>query len=263
MVSFRSEFSNTDKLIEKGPEVVEINLANIEEDVKYFRTKYNKKSRDLSVKDRGRFSNLIVYVSLLYDTEKYHMIFDIVKKYFSDLENVVPGTIGAHFAGCLDNGQEKNDGISTGCSITCAGSIPRPKSSSCDSSANVFCDKSIILADYSDGKYIISRQVNVEGSNNPIVYIVNGSNNFKGFSSSEKDEIKQLSGDRNVDLILYNSKTEEYTNISENTKIDDIISRKSSLVKERSDLLTPIIVILIILVIFVLLVCYSRRNRFY
>lgn len=69
--------------------------------LKYFSKNRNKFIKDLTKEEQSKFNQITNLISYTYETENYYQVNSLIKSIFSDLDNVIPGTIGAYFLGCL------------------------------------------------------------------------------------------------------------------------------------------------------------------
>lgn len=224
--------SNTDSnnesiqdLVAKGHKrIYQVDMGKFSKLCRKFRHKKDVEIKELRANDKEDFKLMVSYVHLLYDTEYYHRLFRKVKKYFGNMENIKPGTIGGYFGGCLVKSDMSND--KPGCSVACAGSIPPPK----ESKDWDFCDKAVILAeriardkyyyhskgghkDYRDCsgyKFTILKEPEMDGDLDPCYLYVDSLDlhEFPGFSDQEMNKLDSL-GCRKV--ILYGYDTDGLT----------------------------------------------------
>ena len=221
------EVSN--EVVEKGHKnILKVDIGKFEQICLKFREKYDLKIKNLTGEDRADFDLVVNYVHLLYGTSYYSHLYEKVRKHFRNVTNIRPGTLGSYFAGCL-NGKDRND-ISVGCSLGCAGSMPKPK----EEDGWSFCDKAVIMAEKGENGYIFSvvkpgesqadfdpAYVFIEGGNNK------NSNKFTGFNKLEKANLKSL-GCKKVKLVSY-SEDMTYSDVYDEAKsVDEIDERKET-----------------------------------
>ena len=183
-----------------------------------FRNKSHLRVINLRGQDRTDFNLMVSYVHLLYGTDEYKYLYELVKEYFNDLKEIKQGTVGKYFGGCLKD---------SGCSLECAGSIPRPK----DEEGWSFCDRGVIFAEFNKGKYdfTVLKENDSENPEDCYVFVEDISlDNFSGFDNEEKEELSRL-GARNINLIGCDESSSKYVDLYGDSKnIDHIKSRDVS-----------------------------------
>jgi len=143
--------------------------------------------RDLNGNLKKQFDTIVKLVDLLYDTDGYQNLYNLVKKHFGDVDNVKPDTLCAYFAGCLISSDHGNADT---CGVLCAGSLPLPKSL-----AKGKCGETVILCSYNDHYHRYSFKVLSVGNDKSeaIIYMDSGKReSFKGFTKKEKDKIRGM-----------------------------------------------------------------------
>ncbi len=225
---------------------------------------------------REKFDRLVTYVHALYDTDDYKAFYNRVRDEYGELKSVYPGTVGAYMAGCMVT-NSFSDSIQ-GCAISCAQSIPRPKSD------RTFrhCENPVIKADYDGYRY--SFTVYREGStaeNQKDAYLyINSTDekNYPGFSQVEKKILSEL-GIEQIKLIGFNSDGRNYVELaSDLVPVTQLKSRN----RHYSQHLAPvhsyeksrpkpnssgsnswwIIVVIVVILIIVFLLWIFYRNRY-
>lgn len=238
---------------------VKVDVGKFDNLCKKFRGKTENKIKNLNKEDAEDFKLMVSYVHLLYGTSHYSHLYDIVRKYFSDVKTVKPGTIGAYFAGCLVSveSESRDFGESTvtaGCTATCAGSMPLPK----DEEGWSFCDKAVILAEKGKRGYVFTvvKEPETEEDLEPAYVFVESNNlhDFTGFAKSEKDNLRAL-GCNKVHLVGYDSKTtNSYDLYGEPKRLTEIKHRhvySGKENKENANLALWIIVVILVLLLLV------------
>ena len=130
-----------DEIVTKGGnKMFKVDIGHFDKLCEKFRNKCNIKIKNLTGRDKEDFKLMVSYVRLLYGTGYYEHLHEKVKKYFTDIPNVMPGTVGGYFGGCLVSTSFDDQ---PGCSLACAGSVPRPK----DEEGWSFCDQAVVFAD--------------------------------------------------------------------------------------------------------------------
>lgn len=155
----------------------EINMDQLHELISDLRDYSDEKIHRLKGTIKTKYDQLKELVDLLYDTNSYSILVDIVTDHFSDIETVIPGTVGSYCIGCKYN---NDSSIDDHCAPTCAGSMPL------DQDGNR-CKETVILAEYHNGSYNFSLLREASQSNS-------SSSEFnESYSSSYKTEV-QVSG---------------------------------------------------------------------
>ena len=266
-----SSYDNSEEII---PEVVEkghknmlnVDLVKFEESCKKFREKKDLKIRKLTGSDKEDFNLMVSYVHLLYGTTYYNQLYDRVKKHFKNVGSVKPGTVGAYFAGCLttvSSHSDSSEGLISGCSISCAGSMPLPQ----DEEGWSFCDKSVILGEKDTNGYSFSfiKPANSPEDLDPAYLFVESSSlhDFTGFSREEKDYLRDL-GCKKVKLIGYKSDS-TYSELYQDSKSIEEIKHRHPRHKKKEGSNTVYywglgIVIFIILLTFLIYLTFKYYN---
>nr|QBK89967.1 MAG: uncharacterized protein LCPAC101_02500 [Pithovirus LCPAC101] len=174
---------------------------------------------------KHNFNQLINLVEILYDTNTYHVLTDIVIKKFSDLDNITPGTVGAYCAGC--SVETTFDGSDKSCSSICAGSMPIKGSS------DILCKHTVILANKSRKGYNFSMlrsgelsNESSEDNNKGYVFIPHTDiDEFPGFTKREMRKISHYGIDT-VYLYGYDSTGKEHYRL-DIKGVYDLKARKS------------------------------------
>jgi hypothetical protein len=251
--------------VEKGhKKITQVDIGKFDELCKKFKDKKDMKIKKLIGSDKEDFNLMVSYVHLLYGTSYYSHLFERVKKYFKNVNSILPGTVGSYFAGCLIQNENKAVPVQ-GCAISCAGSMPLPK----DEEGWSFCDKAVILAEKENDSYNFSivKPANTEEEMDPAYLFIesNSIDEFQGFSNSEKDQILAF-GCKKVKLIGYN-KNLNYSEIYDEPKpIRDIKHRnqkESSKQKEVDDDNSILVFLLLILFLFLLFVLCFLSYKMY
>lgn len=210
----RSNEENFEEIVTKGGnKVFKVNIGHFDNLCHKFRLLSDVKIKNLQGVDRDDFNLMVSYVQLLYGTNYYTHFYEKVRKHFSNLEKIIPGTVGNYFAGCLNSSIE----IGEGCPVACTGSIPKPRGEEGWS----FCDKAVIFADkvYQGYEFTFLKEpVSSEDVKDCYLFVEAGDlKDFEGFNQDEKEELKKM-GAENIHLIGYTDHgnvkyTELYSNV--------------------------------------------------
>ena len=220
-----SEFNRSrNHVVEKGStDVLKIDVNELDKLMANLRRNADTPIRELSDELGKQFRRLISYVSLLYDSSSYNVIYNVVLKHFSNLDRVIPGTIGAYCAGC--HVKTSLSSTKPGCSPICAGSMPQNKDDW------EFCKNTVILATYDNNRFtytLLKSGETKEDKASAYIFVNYSSHNaFPGFSDAEKNQLKSLGIER-VTLNGYKENGREYVELMDGPiEVDDIKSRVS------------------------------------
>ena len=184
---------------------IETDWSVIKRDLKIANNIRGQMIRSLDEKDSTVFTRLVTQVHKLYDLpEEYDMLHKMVVEEFGTDADIVPGSIGAYFGGCLAQGNI----VPRGCSPLCAGSMPLTKETNGE---NSFCEYPVYLTDGLSGRSIITKMNRVGDSTKALVYVeARDISSFEGFDTGEVDaftaqgveEVRLISNDSDpVDLM--------------------------------------------------------------
>lgn len=167
-------------VIDKGKKK-KINLDTLENIIILLRRHPNTKINNLTGKLKKSYQQLVRYVDLLYGTEHYPLLVDLIHKHFSKYKNPVPGTIAGYAYGCNTN--VKN--IDSKCSSLCAGSIKMSNDSD-------FCDYPVIHATYENDKFRFDMADGIGSSHVSFVHVQYSTlGAFPGFDEREKNHLRR------------------------------------------------------------------------
>lgn len=234
----------------KGGDVIKIDLEKLDKTISNLRKNHTKQISTLSGSLKVEFERVVTYVSLLHDSSCYSQLHDIVIKYFSDLTDISPGTIGAYLAGCII-GKEYNG--SKRCSHVCAGSAPLPLGSDGWTS----CGRPIVWANYYGSGYDFVYLSTKDDMSHVIMYV--GYHTYSkcpGFSEEEKNHLKSK-GIKYIELVSYSSAT--YKVLNKEISVDDLKHRHEHH-EEEDDNTFMYAVLFVIIIIVILWICLSRKR---
>jgi hypothetical protein len=256
------ESNNTEKFDEivtkGGKKVFRVDMGHFDKLCRRFQDKCDLRIKNLTGRDKEDFKLMVSYVRLLYGTNYYEHLHRKVEKYFGNLKKVSPGTVGGYFGGCLVS--TSFDG-QPGCSVACAGSVPRPK----DEEGWSFCDKAVIFADRNKHKgytFTVLKEPETPEELNPCYVFVECTNlhDFDGFSKAEKDELREMGVDE-LYLIGCDDNGTTYINLyGDVCTLSEVKHRKKKIHKSDNSGLG---LALILIVIFLLLVVMFFGWRFW
>jgi hypothetical protein len=137
-----------------------------------------KISGDLKV----AFDTLERYIGLLHQTNTYTMLKEMIDDQFKNIDQVTPGTIGAHYRGSsLNTNMDPKE-----CGVLAANSIPVEESSWKK------CKNTVILATKNRYGYDFSLLSTGDDPSHAYVHVQhNNYDDFEGFSPDEKNKLKK------------------------------------------------------------------------
>lgn len=243
-------YTPEEEVVAKGQtKVFKLDLGKFSRLCKKFKDMEGVYIRNLKGSNKEDFNLVVSLIHLFYGTNYYKKLFRKVEKYFGNLHQVTPGTIGGYFGGCLAESSYSED--NPGCSVSCAGSIPRPK----DEEGWSFCDKAVILAEEERDtyKFTLLKEPEDDSDMSPCYLFVRALDlhEFKGFSSKEMDKLNNL-GCTNVHLIGYDSDGLTYVDLYDDPI--DIYEIKYRPVKKNGDSTTLAALALVLVILFLLLI---------
>jgi len=204
--------------VTKGSGTESVDLTDLRLRIKRLRQNSDVEIKKLSGKLKEDYEVLKSHVGLLYDTEEYKILFEEVKKVFSNLKDLKPNTIGAYCAGCLENKGK--------CTVICNGAMPMPKTEN----GWEFCNYPVVWAIFQNGNYKFS-SMNKNGGTNCVIYMESAET--YGFSLEEKKSLKEL-GFVNAQLFHAPLDGKEYKIISKDfVSIDSLPVRTKNSVPFR------------------------------
>lgn len=213
-----------------------------------------------SGKLKQEYDTIVRYETMLSNTSSYSLLEQLVDEKFGDVKIVNPGTIGAHFAGCVT--ETSFSQTSPGCSAVCAGAMPR-KDRLWET-----CSSHVILAENkNDGFYFNHLSSGSDKSHAHIFINYESLSDFPGFSKEEKLHLIQKDI-RKVSLFSYKHGDADYIKLTDDSvDISSIKTRKSH--KHKHEHVNPsskeetygswfwVIIAVIIFVILMLLLIYA------
>ena len=239
-------------------QVIEIDLEDIRARLDRLRPLASTPIRLLSGDAKDDYTSLVNVTRLLYPTDSYDTYRQEVNSRFGDLTEIIPGTIGAYFAGCLLptswSGRESTQ--NPVCSAICAGSMPARGE---DLENPESCAYTVILATPTADGYTFTPINQGENHDLLIVFLRSDDHRFAGFNESEKQQLATY-GAHHVKIYRYSADGRNYTDVSNGmiqlqelpTRVDIIPNpTASSKVGSGNTLLIILLVILVIIALFV------------
>lgn len=181
----------------------DFNLSQFKEYIRNLRQNADLSVQHLSGKLKDQFNDVKNRILILYQTNAYDQMQDLIDSVFGDLKSVIPGTVGAYFRGCSIHTSFSD--THPGCSPICAGSMARKDRHW------IQCDNTVIMAENNQhGFNFRYLHVGQDPSHAHIFINYDTLEDFPGFSKSEKRNLKrhgvvysQLHGYREGDQKYY------------------------------------------------------------
>lgn len=207
---------------------------------------------NLSDVDKSAFDMIHNISMILYDSDSYNVIREMVDKHFAKVKTCQPMTIGWYMKGYTSN----TDNVPPACNMFNASTL-----SPLDKSIPLKCDKSVILAEYINDSYTITMLSHVENSDTAYLYVNSHDiNSYKGFSASEKNSFKS-SGIKKVLLWGYTSKYGDIRLlIDREIMIDDLKNRSESENHNTSNSAAIAICVILVILVIIILIWAANRN---
>lgn len=242
---------NFDEIVTKGgKKMFKVDIRQFDKLCEKFQPMSHMRIKELKGRDKEDFNLMVSYVHLLYGTDYYKHLYRKVKKYFSDLDEVRPGTVGGYFGGCLVKTSFEEQ---PGCAVSCAGSVPRPK----DEEGWSFCDKAVIFAEnrgYKGYSFSVLKEPERPEDMDPCYLFVEHTDihDFMGFDKREKAQLEKMGVDR-VYLIGCNETGTEYVDLYDDIRnVTDIKHRKKRTNNTDNSGLGLALILIIIFLVFVI-----------
>lgn len=258
-VEIQAKDEKFEEIVTKGGnKVFKVDISQFDKLCAKFREKSDVKIKNLKGRDKEDFNLMVSYVHLLYGTSYYNHFYQKVEKYFSNLDRIIPGTVGGYFGGCLVSTSFEDQ---PGCSAVCAGSVPKPK----DDEGWSFCDKAVVFAEYDKHRgytFSLLKEPEKDEELDPCYLFVEHTDlhDFPGFNNDEKDELRKM-GVNEVYLIGCDEKGTEYVDLYDKPlNIQDIKHRKK--VHHQTDN-SRLALGLILIIVFLLLIVIFFGWRFW
>lgn len=245
-----SKRDNTVQFVEKGgPEKISLDkISLLLSDLK----KYGDVPiRSLNKEAEGKYRQFVSYVKLLYGTDQYPKLHDLMKNKFADVTTLVPGTLNAYFVGCV----MKSDfgDVSQGCLANCAGSVPPLNASDWST-----CKQAVILATKDVDGYKFEVLNSPHSLESAYLYVDPG---FTGLTVEEKNKLSSL-GVNSLMIVSYTKDTNVYQTLSNWAPLS-IIPNRSPLVEPEvaKSSINWSVVVLVIIGVFLLLMFFFNSRR--
>lgn len=162
---------NSEEIYSKGVESYEIDVNDIESSLSHLSAHSNTRINEAP----KEFEEFVNTVNVLYNTEFYPVVYDLITKYFSP-DEVIPGTVKAYMAGCLNNPSP--------CSSTCAGSAPA-------TTEFTPCEHKVVIA-VEEEKFLFTVTHSADSSKALVYVAYDCYEDFSGFSEEDLLCLKNL-----------------------------------------------------------------------
>ena len=237
-------YTHYDGSVPKGANTVKLDINLIDRTLGKLRSKESLKIDNIKGQTKEDFDLIVTYVNVLYDTSKYHIIFDLVKKHFSDLKKITPGTIGAYLGGCIIDTSFSD--TMPGCSVSCAGSLPRPG----DEEGWEFCGQTVVWGLHDGKKYTFTKVHETEDPTHSILHLnCTNYNTCRGFTEEDKKALHDMGIDR-VTIYGYRSNGKDHIKLTDDPVDVSDIRESGSTSSDSGSAWAILAIIAIMLVIF-------------
>ena len=164
--------------VKKGGNSFKIDIDELEVLIQNLRKHANLKINQLPQKLAADHRKIVTYVELLYDSSaSYPVLLEIISKYFDNLHQILPGTVGEYYAGCR---VASKISLNPSCSPICARSMPYGKMEP--------CQYGVIMADRTDSGYHFTVAQSIGGSD--VSYLYYSGDSFDGLNKNEKNQLR-------------------------------------------------------------------------
>jgi hypothetical protein len=154
-------------VVHSNDSVFEVHRTNLKETLNDLKVYSHTQVRDLDSPTTESFKMVVDALKLLYTVPTlYSLVMSDIRSIFNNINNVIPGSVGAFFVGCFHHSSFPGP---QGCNPICTASLPPldPNYSTCDDMVLV----------YSDGSF---STLNNKNTSHAYIYINNS--NFIGFT---------------------------------------------------------------------------------
>lgn len=242
-----NEYTDNNTIVFKGNgNALKIDLKEINHRLSELRKVSHVPISKLSKDSEAHYNAILYYINLLYKSNSYPILHKCVMDHFSDCKPIIPGTVGAYFAGChhdTENGRKNPS-----CSAICAGGLP-PNEPNWE-----FCRYQVVMGTYENGKFTFD--LRMAGDEKEIAYIYVPYTNlhtFPGFSEEEKRYLKSL-GIKKIYLQGFNNNGTESVDLGpQGTLLDDVKTRLSVTNSDfglGNGILIALLIVIVILALF-------------
>ena len=269
-------------LVSKGPgdsEEININLDDIRSRLQRLRSVAEAPIKSLTGTNLDDFRAMVRYTHLLHGTGAYKILHDEFRHTFGNVSPILPGTVGAYFAGCLI---KTSFSEMPGCSVICAGSAPlptgetnpatnpttnpanpeanpvaNPSDNACGpTEGGSFCQYSVVWGLYDGQRYEFTTLHDTENKDDTIVFVNSSKPNFIGFNDDEKELLRKF-GAKRINVIRYSPDSKHYhellggfVDLNSVPSRVDVISNYQEM-SSSNNLLIILLIVLVLVVVFI------------
>jgi hypothetical protein len=228
----------------------------------------NTPIRSLTGADLDDFRTLVSNTKLLYGTDAYKILHDEYSRVFGDVSPILPGTVGAYFAGCLI---KTSFSEMPGCSVICAGSAPLPPTepsngsqpsvppvdTACGPQTDLgsFCQYSVVWGLFDGQRYDFTTLHDTDNKDDVIVFVNSAKPSFQGFSDDEKELLRKF-GAKRINVIRYSADSKHYhellggfVDLNSVPSRVDVVSNYQEM--SSNNILIILLIVLVLIVIFI------------
>jgi len=220
-----SDYSESEE-IASGPQSI-AQMSNILDSLQPYS---DTKIRDLPPDAMEKYRSAVTYVSVLYDTNNYPQLTELIERKYGGRSDYIPGTLGAYFGGCLIK-RTMPGNTSSGCSLSCVNAVP-PSRRQARTLGWTPCQENVLLGTLINGRYNFSRVNESPESTHAVIYV--NSNRFDGFSRAEITQLRDM-GVETV-TVLSNNGSNDHRELLQVTRIGDVPIRVSTTNVPATDL---------------------------
>ena len=159
-----SSNANSVSVLKGGSDALRVDYKEIERIIASLRTHYNDRLDLLDRETKKNIETLDKTIILQYNTDSYPDLFALVQKYFSDVKEILPNTVGSYCYGC----QQVKGFDDIGCAATCVNGIPPPKLPDWAK-----CDHTVLLITRKEGHNYSTVLNSTHNKSHAYVFIVN------------------------------------------------------------------------------------------
>jgi hypothetical protein len=232
----------------------------------------NTPIRSLAGSDLDDFRTLVSNTKLLYGTDAYKILHDEYRRVFGDVSPILPGTVGANFAGCLI---KTSFSEMPGCSVICAGSAPLPPNEPSSelplttqqgqgpadtayvpqADLGSFCQYSVVWGLFDGQRYDFTTLHDTENKDDVIVFVNSAKPSFQGFSDDEKELLRKF-GAKRINVIRYSPDSKHYhellggfVDLNSVPSRVDVVSNYQEM--SSNNILIILLIVLVLIVVFI------------
>jgi len=192
------------------------NIEDMKQKIKVLVAHSSDKLDKLDPDTQSIYQYVLSYVRILYGTQEYNQLYNLVQIEFSSIKNFQIGTLAAYFLGCSLNTNIDDKS----CSVICAGAMPSP-------SMKEKCSLPVLVGMYSSSGLTLTMLNKMDSSKSSAILFIN-SNTFNPFTSSDINKIKSM-GINTISIYLTSNDGINYKPITNGfIPVDSLLSYKSA-----------------------------------